>query len=241
MPPSRRKPARRPRGAALVPAVARSPKIQVRRKAADAYQHGDLRHALISAGLKLLTEGGVADLSLRAAAQLAGVSHAAPYRHFSDKNALVAAIAEEGFRLLTARMREEVARARPTTTVEHLSALGLGYVAFAVQHPAHLHVIFGGVVARANEQVEKPPSLVAAGDEAYGTLRDAVAAGLARGELRAGDVDTLSLACWSMMHGLSMLLVDRALPPELCKQVAARTAASSLMQFLFEGVRAPSA
>src|ERR1700755_3363189 len=84
-------------------------KIRVAKKPADSYQHGDLREALVDAGLKLLIEGGVEDLSLRAAAQLAGVSHAAPYRHYRDKDALVAAIAERGFRLLTESMRSELA------------------------------------------------------------------------------------------------------------------------------------
>ena len=84
-------------------------KIKVPRKPANTYQHGNLREALVQAGLKLLSEGGVEGLSLRAAAQLAGVSHAAPYRHFKDKDALVAAIAEQGFRLLTASMRAQLA------------------------------------------------------------------------------------------------------------------------------------
>lgn len=209
-------------------------KIQVRRKPSHSYQHGDLRAALIQAGLKLLSEGGVAGLSLRAAAQLAGVSHAAPYRHFSDKGVLVAAIAEEGFRLLTASMRDEVARAQPTTTEAHLRALGVGYVEFAVQHPAYLHVIFGGLAGKA----EKTPALVAAGDEAYSVLRDAVAVGVSRGDLRDAEIDTLALACWSTMHGLAMLVVDRALPPLLCKESAAREMAIALMRLLFEGIHA---
>jgi AcrR family transcriptional regulator len=209
-------------------------KIHVRRKPNDSYQHGDLRQALIQAGLKLLTEGGASKLSLRAAAQLAGVSHAAPYRHFADKDTLVAAIAEEGFRLLTAHMRAEAARARPGNTVDHLRALGFGYLDFAVQHPSYLHVIFGGVATSAR----KTPALAAAGDEAYQTLRSAVAAGVARGELVAGNVDTLALACWSMMHGLGMLVVDGALPRELCEQVAAREAAHTLTQLLYDGMRA---
>src|SRR3954469_24156481 len=125
--------------------------IRVARKRADTYQHGDLRRALIQAGLKLLAEGGVAALSLRAAAQLAGVSHAAPYRHFRDKDALVAAIAEEGFKLLTRRMREEIANERagaepgrhPPGVVERLRAAGRGYVSFAVEHPAYFRTVFG--------------------------------------------------------------------------------------------------
>src|SRR5262245_55878012 len=117
--------------------------IRVRRKAADAYQHGDLREALIQAGLKLLSETGVDGLGLRAAAQLAGVSHAAPYRHFRDKDALVAAIAERGFRLLTQAMRDEIARAPSRDVTSRLRAMGHGYVTFALTHPAYFRVIFG--------------------------------------------------------------------------------------------------
>lgn len=208
-------------------------KIKVQRKPANAYQHGDLRPALIQAGLKLLGEGGVAGLSLRAAAQLAGVSHAAPYRHFSDKNALVAAIAEEGFRLLTAHMRAQVARdGAPASTKQRLLALGLGYVDFAVRHPGYFHVIFGGVA-----QIAEPtPGLAAAADEAYLTLRNAVAEGITRGDLRAADVDILALSCWSMMHGLGMLVVARALPPALRTQAAARDTAGALIGLLFDGI-----
>src|SRR3954453_15173884 len=120
--------------------------IRVARKRADTYQHGDLRRALIQAGLKLLSEGGVAALSLRAAAQLAGVSHAAPYRHFRDKQALVAAIAERGFRQLTAMMREELGRCSSADARELLTSLGVGYARFATRSPASLRVIFGGVL-----------------------------------------------------------------------------------------------
>src|SRR5271154_4409043 len=111
--------------------------IRVRRKAPDTYQHGDLKEALVQAGLQLLTEGGGEGLSLRAAALLAGVSHAAPYRHFADKDALVAAIAERGFRLLTRSMNDEVARAaRAHVQVRaRLRAAGAGYVRFALAHP----------------------------------------------------------------------------------------------------------
>src|SRR3954470_20291647 len=117
--------------------------IRVARKKPDSYQHGDLREALIQAGLKLLTEQGLAGLSLRAAAQLAGVSHAAPYRHFPDKQALVAAIAERGFRLLTASMREELAASDAKDAVGQMLALGVGYVRFGTRHPDYLRVIFG--------------------------------------------------------------------------------------------------
>src|SRR5437868_943845 len=185
--------------------------IRVRRKAADAYQHGDLREALIQAGLKLLSEKGVDGLSLRAAAQLAGVSHAAPYRHFRDKDALVAAIATQGFRLLSARMREEVAATRSPDLRQRLRALGVGYVSFALEHPGYFRVVFGGLVKSA----AATPELKEAGAEAYGLLRNTVAEGVDAGVLKARDPDELALAAWSLVHGLSMLGVDGALEPRV--------------------------
>ena len=74
------------------------------------YHHGDLRNALIQAGLAILAEEGTHALSLRAAARRSGVSHAAPYRHFADKEALLAAIAEQGFNTLAASVRAAIVR-----------------------------------------------------------------------------------------------------------------------------------
>ena len=190
-------------------------KIRVSKKAPDAYQHGDLREALIDAGVKLLMEGGADALSLRAAAQLAGVSHAAPYRHYRDKDALISAIAERGFRMLTAKMRSQLDASGARTAGRKLVALGVGYVMFGMEQPAYLQLIFGGCRAR----TDMPPELIAAGAEAYGVLRDTVEAGIASGELTRGEVDDVTLACWSIVHGLSMLLihgaVDKPATPQL--------------------------
>jgi len=182
--------------------------IRVTRKKADSYQHGDLREALIQAGLKLLSTGDPAALTLRAAAQLAGVSHAAPYRHFRDKQALVAAIAERGFRQLTAAMREELDHCSSRRARDRLVALGVGYVRFATTNPASLRVIFGGVLGAD----DVPADLTAAGDEAYQTLRQEIAAGIGSGELRQGEPDQLALASWSLVHGLSTLIINGAIP-----------------------------
>jgi AcrR family transcriptional regulator len=208
--------------------------IRVARKKPDSYQHGDLREALIQAGLKLLTEQGLAGFSLRGAAQLAGVSHAAPYRHFADKQALVAAIAERGFRLLTASMREELAESAPSRTIEKLYALGAGYVRFGTRHPDYLRIIFGGVI---NE--EASADLAAAGEEAYSALRGVVEAGLASGELRGGDPDLVSLACWSLVHGLSALLASGAVPPP-ATPAALRELVAATLRLLGQGIVAPS-
>jgi AcrR family transcriptional regulator len=205
--------------------------IRVARKRADSYQHGDLRRALIQAGLKLLAEGGVRDLSLRAAAQLAGVSHAAPYRHFADKDALVAAIAEEGFRLLTQHMRAEIAaRGAGAAFVVRLRASAAGYVGFAVEHPGYFRTIFGGAL----HDKALPPSLKAAGDEAYHVLRDLIVEGIDAGILASADPDQLSLAAWSLVHGLGMLIIDKHLDAKLAADPAAVRQLAETMTGLLE-------
>ncbi len=205
------------------------------RKRPDSYQHGDLRAALVQAGLKLLTEGGVPALSLRAAAQLAGVSHAAPYRHFRDKDALIAAIAEEGFRMLTARMRHEMEAAGPEP-LTRLRACAWGYVSFARAHPGYFRTMFGGAIRE--DCAVQIPSLSAAGQEAYGVLRDQIADGIQRGWLRRGEVDELSLAAWSVVHGLSMLAIDGQLMSTLPDDAAARAVTDRLIRLLEIGIGA---
>ena len=204
--------------------------IRVPRKPPDAYQHGDLRRALIQAGLKLLSEGGAPALTLRGAAQLAGVSHAAPYRHFRDKDALLAAIAEEGFRTLTEHMRREMATAG--SEAARLRACAWGYVAFARAHPGYFRTIFGQPLGE-----DCPAPLREAGQEAYGVLREQIAEGIRRGRLRAGDPDELALACWSLVHGLSHLVIDGQLP-ETSGETAARELTDRLVRLLESGLRA---
>jgi AcrR family transcriptional regulator len=218
--------------------------IRVPRKRPNAYQHGDLRNALIQAGLKLLAEGGVAALSLRAAAELAGVSHAAPYRHFRDKNQLVGAIAEEGFRLLTRHMRESIAAARTPDLWTRLCAAGHGYVAFAIAHPAHFRTVFGGFVAPDGDHSRLDPGLREAGDEAYRVMRDLIEEVVRTGVLRAGDPDQLSLAAWSLVHGLSMLTIEGQLQVLGVKPddpASVRRATDAMNVLLETGLRAPAA
>jgi AcrR family transcriptional regulator len=202
--------------------------IQVRRKRASSYQHGDLRHALIQAGLKLLGEGGVRMLSLRAAAELAGVSNAAPYRHFKDKDALVAAIAEQGFHLLTRSMRQELEASAPAGDVlAALRALAVGYVSFAVENPGYFRTVFGAAISDDGTT----ESLREAGDEAYHVLREIVSAGIESGQLRGSDPDQVSLVAWSQVHGLGMLIVDGKVPRSL---VSTRDQVRALAESSFE-------
>jgi AcrR family transcriptional regulator len=181
-----------------------------RRRAGDGYHHGDLRRALLQASAQLLEERGVEGLALREVARRANVSHTAPYHHFADRAALIAALVESGFTQLTQAMRS--ASAARQGDLERLRAIGLAYVQFAVAQPALFRLLCrpelrsGDALAPASE----------AGRAAYTVLVDAVQACLASGEVQ-GDPDALALSAWSIVHGLATLLLDgplRGLSPE---------------------------
>jgi AcrR family transcriptional regulator len=167
------------------------------------YHHGDLRRALLDAALDLLRRGE--DVGLREVARRAGVSHTAPYRHFADKNALLAAVAEEGFLALTASIRAATDEAGKDP-LERYYAASSGYVRFAVDHPAHYRVMFG---ARAPEMFASvTPSLAAAGQEAFGVLLAMIEEMQGAGLIRAGSPLEIAVALWSLEHGLAMLELD---------------------------------
>src|SRR5215469_14803172 len=164
------------------------------------YHHGDLRQALVRSALEILSETGVGGLSLRAAARRARVSAMAPYRHFADKEALLAAVAEYGFRQLAARL--STATATLADPRAGLAALGVAYVLFAQEQPSLFKLMFGPTI----EQKSGHPVLEQAGNACFNTLRQAVeAAKFFESDSDAGDV---ALACWSLVHGLSALIVD---------------------------------
>lgn len=164
------------------------------------YHHGDLRRALIDAALSLVADGSVADLSLREVARRAGVTYAAPYHHFADKSALLAAVAGQGFEQLVAEL--ERAAARRTTLESELLAMAEAYVAFAMTHPAHYRVMFLPDVKQSPDADE----LRAVADRSFGMLQQRVARGRAGESERAHQV--LATTVWAALHGLSLLAID---------------------------------
>lgn len=172
------------------------------------YHHGNLRAALIQAGLAILAEEGAQALTLRAAARRAGVSHNAPYRHFDDKEALVAAIAEEGFGELAAQLEEARSRAAQSPRAQ-LAETGWAYVQFGVSHPDHLGVMFSSLIANPGRY----PGLQAAEARAFNVLVEIIQAGQDAGAVIAGSPQQLAFAAWAMVHGLAVLLIDRQVPP----------------------------
>lgn len=171
------------------------------------YHHGDLRQALIDAAIALIAERDANSLSLREVARRVGVSHAAPYRHFQDKEDLLVAVAEEGFAGLTAAMLRGIDQA-PDDPLERLAATGIAYVQFAIAHPSHYRVMFG------NFPLAKlaPAEASNANINAFGVLLKQIQLGQETGVVRPGDITQLGLVAWSLVHGLAMLLIDRQLP-----------------------------
>jgi AcrR family transcriptional regulator len=173
------------------------------RRRRERYHHGKLPKALVAAAVRLVESGGVGALTLRGAARKAGVSQAAPYRHFADKQALLAAVAEEGFRSMTEAMRRASAP-HEGDPLGRFHALGRAYVEFALAHPAHYRIMFG----QASVDRSAYPLLKAAAEETFGLLVAAIRDCQRAGVVRAGDADELALAAWSASHGLSSLAVD---------------------------------
>ena len=161
------------------------------------YHHGDLRSALLAAAGEVLSEEGVTKLSLRGAARRAGVSQTAPYRHFRDKAALLAALAAGGFRDLAEAMHRLAAASQPP---QRLLATGQAYVAFALEKSALFRLMFGPEIA----DKASYPELRAASAEAFAVLTREVSPGR-MSEAQAYD---RAVAAWSLVHGLATLLID---------------------------------
>jgi len=166
------------------------------------YHHGNLRQTLIDIACKHIREKGVDGLSLRAIAKEAGVSANAPYRHFSDKRALLIAIAIAGFEDLTARMRA-VEENAPDILDEFL-VKGQAYVSFAGEFPEKYKLMFGPAIT---DRMDDEGLITAAGD-CYERLLDSVQRGIDAGLFKNVPVEELADPVWAMTHGVSSLLID---------------------------------
>jgi AcrR family transcriptional regulator len=183
-------------------------------KSEASYHHGDLRTALIAAARHLLETEGREALSLRAAARAAGVSQAAPYHHFASKEALLAAIAAQGFDELTEAMTKRMAKESHANA--RLNASGIGYVAFAVNNPELFALMFGGVTQQSSGDAAlgDAATLREAGGRAYGVLQAAIAEAQAAKGGTAEDAPLAGLWSWCGVHGLAKLIIEQKLDPK---------------------------
>jgi AcrR family transcriptional regulator len=167
------------------------------------YHHGDLRSKLLQVAILLIEEKGSDAFTMRELARRCEVSRTAPYRHFSDKAALLAAVAEEGFR----RLEEEIRKARIANQRDASRAVRrcfLAYTAFAADHPTHYRLMFGRGIRR----LFIYPGLAAAARQAFAELMAVVELGQATGRLQAGRTVKFAYSFWAMSHGLSLLIID---------------------------------
>ena len=179
-----------------------SPRSRPRKKRAGRYHHGDLRNALVEQALRTIDALGVEGLTLRGVGEALGVSRTALYRHFSDKQALVAAVARDGFRAFRLALLE--AWERDGRGQAGFEAMGEAYLRFAIDHPSHYRVMFGRFV----ESCARDPELVEEASAAFQVLVDALVDQQREGTVRADDPVLLARFVWSVTHGIAMLVID---------------------------------
>lgn len=176
------------------------------------YHHGDLPAALVRAAIELLEENGAAELSLRATARRAGVSTAAPYRHFADRDALLSAVAAVGYRDLAADL---VAANAAPTTAEDFAAIAIAYIQFALNRPGLFRAMF------AEPCDPTSPERVAATTAIHEYVRSIV-----RQAFPDSDDEALATALWAMVHGLAFLYLHGKFDPGVDGELADRVRAA---------------
>ncbi len=166
------------------------------------YHHGNLREALIEAALKLINERGSDGLTLSEAARMAGVSPAAPYRHFKDRTSLMTAIAEQGFQSFAEQL--EAAKTKAANgPLQRLLHIGEAYLEFARQEPSHYVAMFEAGIAHGSS-----PALSKESDRAFSVLRDASNEMYAiLPEDRRAPALMIALHIWSLTHGIASLFL----------------------------------
>lgn len=178
------------------------------------YHHGDLPGTLVRAAIELLEEDGAADLSLRAAARRAGVSSAAPYRHFADRNELLSAVAAVGYRELAA----DLVSANPKpTTAEGVADIAVAYVRFALRRPGMFRVMFAEGCDSGN--AERVSAVEAIHQYLYSLVQQVIP---------SDSPEPLATAAWALVHGLAFLHLDGKLDASSDEAVADRVRASVL-------------
>jgi AcrR family transcriptional regulator len=167
------------------------------------YHHGDLKNALIEAGADILSKQGASALSLRKVAQKAGVSHAAPYAHFADKQALIAAISTEGYKQLYEQIAQVAAQHRSDPLRRFVEA-SWAYVQFALDEPELFKVTLSGLI----EKEQDYPAFVETAKQTFSLVVDIVAQCQQAGILRQGAPDLAAVSVWALIHGFVTLLLE---------------------------------
>ena len=197
------------------------------------YHHGDLREEILCAAITLLEENNIGSLSLRAVAKKVGVSHTAPYRHYKDKDQLLAGIAQRGYDELAKELAEAVEQ-YPDNPIEQLTEAGYRYVKMGTQRPQCTQLMFGGHFPCADTY----PELRASGDAAFMGVKHIIEQGQLKRQFKKGDIETLALAAWSGIHGLTLLIISGSLPDILKINSSERELTAAITSTMLSGILA---
>ncbi|MEV5820090.1 TetR/AcrR family transcriptional regulator [Micromonospora haikouensis] len=178
-----------------------------------AYHHGNLRPTLLAAAERSLRQHGAEQLSLRELARAVGVSHAAPRRHFPDRQALLDALAETGFARLHTQLRAALAAAGDDFG-PRLHAMAAAYLRFATEDAALLELMF------TSKHRPGADHLVAAAAAPVGLMHDLIVQGQAQGVLEAGDPQRVGIVLFATLQGIAMLVNGNLVAPELLDGIA---------------------
>lgn len=180
------------------------------------YHHGDLKNALIQAGIEILAEEGVGGLSLRKVARRAGVSHAAPYAHFADKQNLIAAIASDGHKRIFEQF-EEIESSHADNPLQQFLSGAWAYMRFGLESPDHYKITFSGAI----QDEHSHPEFLEYSQRNMQVLRDIIERCRSAGVLNAEHVDPemQAVGIWGLLHGLVLLMIQRQLPSRMMNTI----------------------
>ncbi len=167
------------------------------------YHHGDLKNALIIAGISILAKEGIKGLSLRKVARLTGVTHSAPYAHFTDKEALIAAISTNGYQKVFDRIIM-VENKYPDDPLRQLVETAWEYVQFGFEEPDHFKVTFSASVEREREF----PELVEIAAKTFNEIRQLILRCQKSGIIKPGNPDLAAVTIWGLVHGFVTLIQE---------------------------------